>query len=52
MTLYYMPLLKLFKGREKKQQAKKKKKKEMFPGALIFFSGLVHDGYNEYLSAC
>lgn len=45
-TLYYMQLLKLFKGREKKTTGKR-----MFLGALIFFSVLVHDGYNEYLSA-
>lgn len=43
--MYYTRLPKLFKGRRKKKTTGKK----MFPGALMFFSGLVHDGYIEFL---
>lgn len=43
-TLSYMQLLKLFKQEEKNNRQR------MFPGALIPFFELVHDGNNEYLS--
>lgn len=49
-TLSYMQLLQLFREKEKKK--KKNNRRRISPGALVPFSGLVHDGNNEYVSAC
>lgn len=46
-TLSYMQLRQLFREKEGKNKGRR-----ISPGALVLFSGLVHNGNNEYVSAC